>query len=147
MIELASTVLLLASVFSPEKAVAETTSVTPIVLTKEETAASEHPVTLSEYVTRYFKDTPILAKIAQCESEMRQYDEKGNLLRGRVNDADVGIMQINTYYHGRKAHELGYDLRTVDGNLGFAQWLYDKYGDDPWVHSSKCWKSAKVAVR
>jgi hypothetical protein len=57
-----------------------------------------------------------------------------------VNDDDIGILQINKFYHEEDAIKLGFDIYTIDGNLGFAKALYQKYGDAPWVHSSKCWK-------
>jgi soluble lytic murein transglycosylase-like protein len=87
----------------------------------------------------YFKNVPILVDIARCESSFRQVDENGNILRGKVNKGDVGIMQINEYYHADKAKELGLDLKTVSGNLAYAKYLYDKEGTQPWISSSKCW--------
>ena len=57
-----------------------------------------------------------------------------------MNSDDIGIMQINKYYHEEEAVKQGFDIYTIDGNLGYAKWLYGKYSDAPWVHSSKCWK-------
>jgi hypothetical protein len=37
---------------------------------------------------------------------------------------DIGIAQINDWHWGQKAIELGFDLDTEEGNLGFALWLY-----------------------
>ncbi len=108
---------------------------------------ADHPLTtvsIEGYVRDYFKNNPILAEISKCESTFRQFDSKGNVIRGIENPDDVGLMQINLFYHGDTAKKLGYDLYTVDGNLGFAQWLYEKYGSSPWVHSSKCWKKSEV---
>lgn len=145
-----------ASAFTPmtSKAVAEAQAsagedeaTTTVALPLDE---KDHPLTsvsVEAYVRDYFKDTPILAEIAKCESTFRQFDKEGNVLTGRVNSADVGIMQINTFYHGDSAKKNGFDIYTIDGNLGFAKWLYGKYGDAPWVHSSKCWKHFKNANR
>jgi hypothetical protein len=110
----------------------------------------DHPLTtisVEAYVRDYFKNTPILAEISKCESTFRQFDSKGRVVRGRVNSDDVGIMQINEFYHGEKAVELGYDLYTLDGNLGYATWLYSKYGDSPWIHSKPCWKKHLQVAR
>lgn len=101
--------------------------------------AVESPVTLEKYIQEYFKETPILAKIAVCESTLRQVDASGKVLRGKVNPADVGLMQINEFYHGDKAEELGMDLETIEGNLAYAKYLYEKEGTDPWSASAKCW--------
>ena len=88
----------------------------------------------------YFKDTPVLADIAFCESSFRQYDKNGKVLVGKVNKSDIGVMQINTYYQGKKAKELGYDLTTVDGNMAYAKYLYETEGTTPWASSESCWK-------
>ncbi len=90
----------------------------------------------------YFKNEPILVEIAKCESEFRQYDTDGNVLTGKVNKSDVGVMQINKYYHLDKAESLGYDLHTVEGNMAYAKYLYQHEGVQPWISSSPCWKSA-----
>lgn len=150
MIELTTSILLLASAFSPlsqteASEVKETYAVAPEA---QEIALTEHPITLENYVREYFKDNPILAEIAQCESTFRQFDKNGNVLRGKVNDDDLGIMQINKHYHEEDATLLGFNIYTLEGNLAYAKWLYGKYGDKPWVHSSKCWsKYSKIALK
>ncbi len=104
----------------------------------------ENPLTLEMYVRSYFKDKPLLAEISRCESTFRHFDTNGNIVRGIVNKDDVGVMQINEYYHASTAKQLGLDLRTVDGNLAYAKYLYEKEGPKPWSASSPCWgKSAK----
>ncbi len=103
--------------------------------------------TLEEYVRAYFKDTPELAEIAKCESNFRQYDANGAILKGTINKGDIGIMQINKYYNGDNAEKLGYDIYTIEGNLAYAKVLYDKFGTDPWSSSQKCWESKIVAMK
>ena len=94
-------------------------------------------------VRKYFVNQPLLAEIARCESTFRHYDKDGNVLRGRVNGADVGVMQINEKYHLERAVKLGLDIYTPEGNMAYARYLYEKQGAQPWIASSKCW--AKVA--
>ncbi len=96
--------------------------------------------TIREYVTEYFADAPVMISIAQCESHFRQFDKTGSIHRGKINRSDLGVMQINEYYHGEKAEKLGLDLYTIEGNLEFARYLYEKEGTTPWLSSSKCWK-------
>lgn len=103
--------------------------------------------TLEAYVKAYYKDTPELAEIAKCESNFRQYDASGAILKGTVDPDDIGIMQINKYYNGDNAEKLGYDIYTIDGNLAYAKVLYEKYGDAPWSSSEKCWESQVVAMK
>ncbi len=145
MTELVSTALLLTSAFWPASGAAAqitaTTSATttvpaPIV----KVVTQKYPlVSIETYVREYFKDEPILAEVARCESTFRQYDSNGTILRGRVNSDDVGVMQINKFYHEDTADALGYDIYSIDGNLAFGRWLYQKYGAAPWSASSSCW--------
>lgn len=103
--------------------------------------------TMQEYVAEYFADEPVMIAIAQCESRFRQFDKTGSIHRGTVNRSDVGVMQINEYYHGAKADKLGIDLYTIEGNLEFARYLYEKEGTTPWLSSAKCWDNNKhVAI-
>lgn len=90
-------------------------------------------------VQNYFAKTPVMSKIARCESGNRQFDSRGNVLRGKVNSKDVGVMQINERYHATRAKALGYDIHTLDGNLGYAARLYKEQGTSPWLASSACW--------
>lgn len=100
------------------------------------------PKTLEAHVREYFKDDPILAEIARCESQFRHIGTTGKVIRGKVNKADVGVMQINEKYHLDEAEKLGYDLHTLEGNMAYAKWLYEKKGPQPWYPSEKCWKDA-----
>jgi hypothetical protein len=106
---------------------------------------SQNPDNLHAYVEQYFSDTPILARIAWCESTDRQFNKDGSILRGTVDKDDVGVMQINTRYHEEKALAMDMDLYTLHGNLGYAKYLYAKEGLKPWLHSAPCW--AKMAVK
>lgn len=103
--------------------------------------------TVREYVQTYFADKPELVQIAECESHFRQYDKTGAVFRGVVNDQDVGVMQINERYHLDASEKLGLDIYTVQGNVAYARYLYDKEGNAPWVSSKPCWgpKVAKLA--
>ena len=38
-------------------------------------------------------------------------------------------------------HEtVGYDIYTLEGNIGFGKYLYKNYGLNPWGASFNCWK-------
>ena len=94
---------------------------------------------VEEFVREYFASEPVLIEIARCESQFRQYDEKGAVLRGEVVSDDIGIMQINDHFHGDTAKKMGFNIRTIEGNLAYAKMLYDKQGIAPWSASKKCW--------
>lgn len=91
-------------------------------------------------VRAYFSDIPVLIEVARCESRFRHTDKTGNLLRGTITSDDLGVMQINEYYHGDSAKKLNLDITSLNGNMEYARHLYKKYGTEPWNASSKCWK-------
>ncbi len=101
---------------------------------------------VEEYVREFYTDTPVLAEIARCESRFRQYSQNGIVLRGEITPADVGIMQINERYHDAQAEKLGFDIRTIDGNLKYAEYLFEKEGTQPWSASAKCWSKTHAHV-
>lgn len=99
----------------------------------------ESLMSTEQYVRQYFKDIPIMVQIARCESTFRQLDEDGSIHRGRVNNADVGVMQINEYYHLDTAMDKDLDIYTIEGNTAYARDLYERQGTRPWNSSKPCW--------
>lgn len=98
-------------------------------------------LTEEEIVRSYFKDNPIMIKIAFCESTFRHTDKNGKVLRGVENSNDVGVMQINERFHLEKAKQLNIDIHSIEGNMEFAKYLYEREGVRPWNASKKCWNS------
>ncbi|MCF7865066.1 MAG: hypothetical protein K9M11_00985 [Candidatus Pacebacteria bacterium] len=96
-------------------------------------------------VREYFADIPLMAEVSKCESRFRQFENDGSVFRGKINDRDVGAMQINEFYHAERAKKLGYNLHTLKGNMDYARLLYKEQGAQPWVSSSPCWKKSEVA--
>jgi hypothetical protein len=76
---------------------------------------------IRSYVRTAYADEPLLVDIARCESAFRQYGTDGQVLRGKVHNADVGVMQINEKYRGPQADKLGYDIYTRRRKRGFRQ--------------------------
>lgn len=97
-------------------------------------------------VRSYFSDIPVLIQVARCESQFRHTLSDGSILKGRVDPADTGVMQINKRYHAKKAVELGYDINDVYGNMAYARYLYETKGTSPWNASSACW-GRTIAMR
>ncbi len=114
-----------------------------IEVPREVKSEDYQPITDSKNVEKflkdYFADIPILAEIGRCESQNRQYNSKGDVLKGRKNTYDRGVMQINVLYHQKKAEEMGLNLHDIDDNVAFARYLYEKFGTKPWMSSSACW--------
>ncbi len=87
-----------------------------------------------------------LTRICSCESngvpnkKPRHFDADGNVLRGKINNLDIGMCQINLHYHGARADKLGIDLFTEAGNIEYANMLYVEQGTQPWSWSKSCWE-------
>lgn len=129
----------IAGVQTPVK-VTETPKVeTQYVQEKKTVKEIDNIMSTEEYVREYFKDIPIMIQIAKCESTFRQLKANGEVHRGRVNNADVGVMQINEYYHLDTAEKKDLDLYTIVGNTAYARDLYMREGTKPWASSKACW--------
>ena len=99
----------------------------------------ENMIGTEQYVREYFSDIPIMVVIAKCESNFRQLNRNGEIHRGIVNDADVGVMQINEFYHLDTAQKKKYNIYIVEGNTAYARDLYQRQGTVPWSSSKACW--------
>ncbi len=135
-------------------------AVTNVVAVPVTDTAYGHIATNEEYVTEtrllgkdtetavrtYFSDVPVMIQIARCESQFRHTLSDGSVLRGRVDNRDTGVMQINTYYHGGTAEDLGLDLKNLYDNMAYARNLYERQGTQPWSASAPCW-GRTIAMR
>jgi hypothetical protein len=100
--------------------------------------------TVEQYVREYFDDEPVMIEIARCESQFRQFDKDGKILKN-PNSSAVGVFQIMSSIHADNG--LGLQIDTLQGNAAYAKYLYDKQGTAPWNDSKACWgktQSAKV---
>lgn len=89
---------------------------------------------------------PELMRICSCESTgrpgnvPRHYDEKtGEVLRGKINQNDVGMCQVNLTYHEAEVSRLGLDLFDPDDHFRYVVRLYESQGSQPWSWSRSCW--------
>jgi hypothetical protein len=110
-------------------------------------SSSKKPTNMEEYLANEYADTPILVEVARCESEFRQFNKDGSVLRGRAVADDIGVMQINEHYHGSTAKKMGIDIYTVEGNVAYAKYLYTKSGTDPWSASKPCWSKPRPITK
>lgn len=106
-------------------------------------------------VVKHVEVPEVLKNIADCESGKRTKDGKaikgsathyssdGEVLLGRLNDpqygVDIGKYQVNEYFHGKRAKELGLDLYNEQDNETYALTLYEESGTQPWSASQNCW--------
>ncbi len=104
-----------------------------------ETKAKPVLVNTEAIVRNYFKDIPVMIQVARCESQFRHTLADGSILRGVVDGADTGVMQINKRYHLATATALGLDLHNIYDNMAYARHLYERQGVQPWSASAPCW--------
>ena len=148
MIELTTgVVFLMSSLYGSGQAVNQANAMAAQIPTVQEattTVASSSTISndrkaMEAYLREEYADTPILVDIARCESNFRQFDANGDVIRGRVDKADIGLMQINERYQGDTAKKLGLDIYSIKGNVAYAKHLYEEQGSKPWSSSEKCW--------
>jgi peptidoglycan hydrolase-like protein with peptidoglycan-binding domain len=129
---------------------ATTTVATTSVISIATTTVTTTTITLPDYrdravveakVRTFFADIPVMISIALCESRFRQFDANGNPLDGGSGGM-VGVYQINRPIHASFALLRGFDINTVEGNLGYARYLYEREGTNPWISSFPCWNTA-----
>ncbi len=102
----------------------------------------------SEKRTReYFKDTPVMIEIARCESNFRQFTDAGNVLRGGDSGGMVGVFQFFESIHAVPAKALGYDITTLEGNLGYAKHVYKNESTTPWNPAKSCWDVKPATIK
>jgi len=94
---------------------------------------------ITKVATAYGQNPKTAIAIIKCESKIRQFDKKGNVLRGEVNPLDVGLFQINEKYHLADSEKMGIDIHSTRGNIVFGVWLMKKQGTTPWNWSKSCW--------
>ena len=111
-----------------------------IVLSQPEVIKSQSDIVKDTILAIFGDDAQIAIKISYCESSWKQFDSEGSVLRGIVNPADRGAMQINLM-HKDEADKLGLDINTLEGNVRFAYHLFTLHGWNDWLASSGCWKS------
>lgn len=116
------------------------------IATTEGVAVATQLTDTEEAVRSYFSDIPVMIQIARCESTFRHTLSDGTVLRGKVDSADTGVMQINLRYHGDTAEDLGLNLLDLHDNMAYARDLYEKQGTRPWAASAPCW-APTIAMR
>ncbi len=110
-----------------------------IVLDRNSVDAEYKEKTIEEIVQMAFADAPIMVEVARCESHLNQFNTDGSVLRGRITPEDVGVFQINEFFHLDGSTAMDIDIHTLEGNIAYAQYLYQTQGTRPWKASKPCW--------
>ncbi len=103
---------------------------------------------LEEMTKQKLKEANATAMIPviDCESNFRQYDENGNLLRNPTVRDVVGIMQLREKYHpdpailteyntehGTKLEAEDFNIRVPEDNVEYGIILFKVKGLEPWT--------------
>ncbi len=145
-------VFLMSSLYGAGQANAQTIQTAAVIsattaTTTTELSSSTDSKAIETYIRKELASTPILIEVARCESTFRQYGKDGRVIRGIENPLDVGIFQINEHYHADTAKKLGYDIYTIEGNVAYGKYLYNKNGTKDWYASSPCWAGKNLAAK
>lgn len=92
-------------------------------------------------VEREFGEDHVMVEVARCESSFRQFSGEDVLVN---SIGATGIFQILQRVHEEIAEDFGYDIYTVEGNIGYAKALYEADGLKPWSASSLCWDDGNI---
>ena len=104
------------------------------------------PKNVEALVRSYFKDIPVMIGIARCESGFTHTLADGSVIRGKIDSADTGVMQINTRFHAARAQAMGLNLLKLEDNLAYARQLYEQQGTGPWNASAGCWSTTLASA-
>jgi hypothetical protein len=120
---------------------------TGFILVPQSAEAETLPIeNVEEAVREYFKEIPVMIEVARCESKFRQFNTDGSVLFGGWGGGMTGVFQLYDSVHRSAALALGFDISTLEGNLGYAKHLYATSGTTPWNSAKACWGSAPAAV-
>ena len=109
-----------------------------IVVEEEIPEPEIEPKSMAEMVADATGD-PRMAIVAHCESQLKHFNDDGTVLLGWQNPKDIGVFQINEPTWGKQAKRLGYDIRTLEGNLAMGGYIFKTEGFKPWKYSKPCW--------
>jgi hypothetical protein len=121
---------------------ATTTAVTAASTTATTTVIQDRAA-VEKRVREYFADTPVMIDIARCESNFRQFTDSGKPFRGGAGGEMLGVFQFYEKYHVAPAAALGFDLDTLEGNIGYAKRVYEGQGTTPW---SACVPAVPITI-
>lgn len=127
--------------FAPQPASAELNVLQPRGESKWATGDNDG---IRDYVEDVFGNNHIMVDVARCESGFRQYYSGGDVLIAGDSNA-VGVFQLLEVWHEQAAEDRGHSIYTVEGNVGYAQELYEEEGLKPWSPSSLCWDDGRVS--
>lgn len=98
-------------------------------------AKLDNEALIERYARRHNHNTAVVKAVVECESRMYENATGTQAVVGK----DIGLMQINTYYHEDRAERMEIDIHTRSGNLEYGMRLMKEKGLQPWSASRHCW--------
>lgn len=98
---------------------------------------------VQDLVEDTFGSDHVMTDVARCESSFRQYGSDGDVLTNEESGA-VGVFQLLEDWHAQPAEDIGLSIYTAEGNIEYAEELYELDGLKPWSPSSLCWDDGTV---
>ena len=102
-------------------------------------------LTIEQKITKlaleYHVNPAVVHAIISCESEYKS----SAIGKMAVIGQDIGIWQINSYFHEEAAKERGLNIYNSNDNLRYGMILLFEKGTQPWKASRTCW-SKKLSV-
>jgi len=92
---------------------------------------------IDELSALYGQNAAFVKKIVQCESQFNPNAVNHDAVVGK----DIGLFQINTYYHLDNAKKMGYNIYDTEDNLLYGFQLLATAGSTPWKWSKGCWNT------
>lgn len=92
---------------------------------------------IDKYALEYHVNPQVARAIISCESGGNPEAIGTMAVVGR----DIGVFQINDYFHEKRTQELELNIYNVDDNLRYGMILLFEQGVTPWRASASCWKS------
>ena len=129
----ASTTTATSSVMSESATTTPSVATTTSATTTATTTVKQNQAEVEKRVREYFADTPAMIQIARCESNFRQFTDSGMPFRGGAGGGMVGVFQFYEKLHITGAKAFGFDLATLEGNIGYAKHVYKTEGTTPWA--------------
>lgn len=103
---------------------------------------------------QFFADNgaPEMLPIIRCESNFKQFETDGTVLKNRAGSSAIGVAQIMSSLHpdpkiiyrynkrfNTDFQKEDFDITTLEGNLGYALILYKIRGVRDWECAKKVW--------
>ena len=93
--------------------------------------------TIERLARKYHQSVKVAKAIIHCESKGKQSARNYQAVVG----VDIGMWQLNSYYHSKSAARMGFDIYKSADNLEYGFVLLSEQGLLPWSASKYCWSA------